>query len=181
MAPDFLIYIFTLFKFFVVILLLFFVNVVKLYLLKAGFLTINHFFFTILYILPLFKQVSALLNKAIKRFSYFKSFTPAETLNISTWFKEYNYFNDNIVIKILYDEPFFININSAKRVNFIFGLKLIYMGYIPTIKKAYIFFETYLFKLKRVLPRGPRFNKLFFFIRSGNIFFYEYYTFGIKY
>jgi len=81
----------------------------------------------------------------------------------------------------LYDEPSFININFAEGVSFIFGLELIYINYIPIVKKAYIFFETCLFKLKRVLPRGPRFNKLLFFIRSGNIFFYKYYIFGIKY
>jgi len=84
MAPDFLIYIFILFKFFIVILLLFSAGVVRLYLLKAGFLTINYYFFTIFYILSFFKQVSALLNKIIKRFNYFKSFTFAETLNALT-------------------------------------------------------------------------------------------------
>jgi len=181
MAPDFFIYIFILFKFLTAVLLFFFVNIVKLYLLKTGFPIINYFFFTILYILSFFKQVSTLLNKIIKRFNYFKNFTFAETLNASTWFKKYNYFNNNTVIKILYDELFVININFAERVNLIFGLKLIYINYISIVKKAYIFFEIYLFRLKRVLFRGPRFNKLFSLIRSGNIFFYEYYIFGIKY
>jgi len=162
-------------------LLPFSAGVVRLCLLKTGFSTINHFFFTILYILSFFKQVSALLNKVIKRFSYLKNFTPAETLNVSTWFKKYNYFNDNTAIKILYDEPFFININFAEGINFIFDLKLIYIGYMPIVKKAYIFFEACLFRLKRVLSRGLCSNKLFFLIRNGNIFFYEYYTFGIKY
>lgn len=49
-----------------------------------------------------------------------------------------------------------------------------------TNEKIYILFEIYLFKFLRFLPRGPRFNKKFFFIRSNNIFFYKHNTFGIK-
>lgn len=41
-------------------------------------------------------------------------------------------------------------------------------------------FEIYLFKLLKLLPREPRFNKLPFFIRNNNIFFYKYSIFGIK-
>jgi len=84
MAPDFFIYIFILFKFFAVILLFFSANVVRLYLLKAGFPIINHFFFIIPCILSPFKQVSTLLNKITERLNHFKSFTPTETLNVST-------------------------------------------------------------------------------------------------
>lgn len=121
-----------------------------------------------------------MLNKTIKRFNYFKNFTFVGALNASTWFKKCNYFNDDTVIKILYDGTFFININSAKGINFISGLKPTYINYMPTIKKAYILFEACLFKLKKVLFWKPRFNKLLYFIRSGNIFFYEHYIFGIK-